>query len=47
MAKALLVGAGGMGKAWGKNLLAYSEKVTLAGWVDTRDGAASAAAKRA
>ncbi len=44
MAKALLVGAGGMGKAWGKNLLAYGEKVTLAGWVDIRDGAAAAAA---
>ena len=44
MAKALLVGAGGMGKAWGKNLLAYPEKVTLAGWVDIRDGAAAAAA---
>lgn len=46
MAKALLVGAGGMGRAWGKNLLAYSEKVTLAGWVDIRDGVAAAAAEQ-
>ncbi|MES2464438.1 MAG: Gfo/Idh/MocA family oxidoreductase [Armatimonadota bacterium] len=46
MAKALLVGAGGMGRAWGKNLLAYSEKVTLAGWVDIRDGAAADAAEQ-
>jgi predicted dehydrogenase len=44
MAKALLVGAGGMGRSWGKNLLAYPEKVTLSGWVDIRDGAAAEAA---
>jgi predicted dehydrogenase len=42
--KALLVGAGGMGKAWGKNLKAHGEQVALAGWVDIRDGAAAAAA---
>jgi len=42
--KALLVGAGGMGKTWGKNLLAHSDRVTLAGWVDIRDGAAATAA---
>ncbi len=43
--KALLVGAGGMGKAWGKNLLAHSDRVDLAGWVDIREGAAATAAE--
>jgi predicted dehydrogenase len=46
MAKALLVGAGGMGRGWAKNLVAYSEKVTLSGWVDIRDGAAASAAEQ-
>jgi predicted dehydrogenase len=44
--KALLVGAGGMGQAWAKNLLDHRERVTLAGWVDIRDGAAAAAADK-
>ncbi len=42
--KAILVGAGGMGKAWGKNLVACDE-VELAGWVDIRPDAAAAAAE--
>ena len=42
--KAILVGAGGMGKAWGKNLAAC-EEVELAGWVDIRSGAAASAAE--
>src|SRR5687768_15022216 len=43
--KALLVGAGGMGRAWGKNLLECDE-VQLVGWVDIRpDKAAQAAAE--
>lgn len=33
--KALLVGAGGMGRAWATNLLAY-DAVKLVGWVDLR-----------
>jgi len=41
--KALLVGAGGMGKAWGKNLKEHPE-VEVAGWVDIRPGAAAEAA---
>lgn len=42
--RALLVGAGGMGQAWARNLLECDE-VTLAGWVDLRkDVAAEAAA---
>jgi len=40
--RALLVGAGGMGKAWAKNL-AESPKVELAAWIDIRAGAAEAA----
>jgi predicted dehydrogenase len=43
MKRALLVGAGGMGKAWAKNLHA-NESVELVGWVDIREGAAKAAA---
>lgn len=46
MSKALLVGAGGMGQAWAKNLVAHADQVTLAGWVDIRDGAAAAAADK-
>jgi len=43
--RALLVGAGSMGKAWGKNLLANPD-VDLVGWVDVRaDVAESAAAE--
>lgn len=41
--RALLVGAGGMGRAWAKNLQGY-DQVTIAGWVDIRDGAAAQAA---
>jgi predicted dehydrogenase len=42
--RALLVGAGGMGKAWAK-ALAASPGVSLAGWVDIREGAAIAASE--
>jgi predicted dehydrogenase len=42
--RALLVGAGGMGRAWAENLRAC-EPVDLAGWVDIRAGAAAAAAE--
>ena len=41
--KALLVGAGGMGRAWGNNLKEHPD-VEVAGWVDIRPGAASEAA---
>ena len=41
--KALLVGAGGMGQAWGKNLKEHPD-VEVAAWVDIRPGAAQAAA---
>jgi predicted dehydrogenase len=41
--KALLVGAGGMGRAWGKNLKECSD-VQLAGWVDIRPDVAAQAA---
>ncbi len=41
--KALLVGAGGMGRAWGKNLQEHPD-VEVAGWVDIRPGAAQEAA---
>ena len=43
MIKALLVGAGGMGRAWGKNLKEHPD-VEVAGWVDLRPGAAAEAA---
>lgn len=33
-----------MGQAWARNLLAHSAEVTLAGWVDLREGAAQSAA---
>ena len=42
--RALLVGAGGMGRHWGENLR-DCERVELAGWVDIRPGAAAAAAE--
>jgi predicted dehydrogenase len=41
--RALLVGAGGMGRQWAKNLAAH-EDVTIAGWVDLVPGAAAQAA---
>ena len=41
--KALLVGAGGMGRTWGANLKDHPD-VEVAGWVDLRPGAASEAA---
>lgn len=41
--KALLVGAGGMGRTWGNNLKDHPE-VEVAGWVDIRPGAAAEAA---
>ncbi len=40
--KALLVGAGGMGRSWGRNLSACDD-LTIAGWVDLRAGAAAEA----
>ncbi|HMP43431.1 MAG TPA: Gfo/Idh/MocA family oxidoreductase [Roseiflexaceae bacterium] len=40
---ALLIGAGGMGRQWAKNLKGC-EDVHLAGWIDIRPGAAAAAA---
>jgi predicted dehydrogenase len=43
--KALLVGAGGMGRQWGKNLKACDE-TNLAGWIDIRPGAAEKAAAK-
>jgi predicted dehydrogenase len=41
---ALLVGAGGMGRTWAKNL-AESPEAELAGWVDIRAGVAAQAAE--
>ncbi len=41
--RALLVGAGGMGRTWGRNLHACDE-VEIAGWVDIRPEAAASAA---
>lgn len=41
--KAVLVGAGGMGKAWGRNLKG-NEAVEMTGWVDIRPDAAATAA---
>lgn len=41
--KALIVGAGGMGRAWGKNLKDHPD-VHVAGWVDLRPGVAAEAA---
>ena len=42
--RALLVGAGGMGRAWAKNLVECAD-VQLAGWVDIRPDAAALAAE--
>lgn len=44
--KALLVGAGGMGQGWARNLAGLPERVELAGWVDIREGAAAEAAEK-
>src|SRR5579862_8677459 len=44
MAKALIVGAGGMGKAWARNLT-ENEQTQIVGWVDIRPGAAAQAAE--
>lgn len=44
MKRALLVGAGGMGKSWAKNLQKHADRVELAGWVDIKEGAAETAA---
>lgn len=44
--KALLVGAGGMGQAWAGNLKKHAEQVAFGGWVDIREGAATAAAEK-
>ncbi len=41
--RALLVGAGGMGRTWAKNLTAHPA-VALAAWIDIRPGAAASAA---
>ena len=40
MHRAVLVGAGGMGRAWAKNILSNSHRVELVGWVDVVDGKA-------
>jgi predicted dehydrogenase len=42
--RALLVGAGGMGKTWAK-ILDQSKQADLAGWIDIREGAAQAGAQ--
>jgi predicted dehydrogenase len=41
--RALLVGAGGMGRGWAKNLDSCAD-ASLAGWIDVREDAAAAAA---
>lgn len=44
--RALIVGAGGMGRAWGRNLTEY-ERTEVVGWVDIRpEAAVEAAAER-
>ncbi len=45
MFKALLVGAGGMGNAWARNLQANSDMVNMVGWVDIRENAAAESAE--
>jgi predicted dehydrogenase len=42
--RALIVGAGGMGRAWGRNLKEHPD-VEIAGWVDIRPEAAAQAAE--
>lgn len=44
--KALLVGAGGMGQAWARNLKEHAARVEFGGWVDIREGAAASAAEK-
>jgi predicted dehydrogenase len=41
--RAVIVGAGSMGRAWGRNL-ASNEEIEIAGWVDLRPGVAADAA---
>ena len=43
--KALLVGAGGMGQNWGRNLREHAD-VEIGGWVDVKPGAAADAADK-
>lgn len=43
MHRALLVGAGGMGRAWARNILDASPQVSLVGWVDIVPGLAEGA----
>ncbi len=43
MVRILLVGAGGMGRAWAKNITAFADRATLCGWVDIVDGRAEQA----
>jgi len=40
MYRALLVGAGGMGRAWARNLVASHHRVQICGWVDVVAGKA-------
>jgi predicted dehydrogenase len=42
--RGILVGAGGMGRTWAKNLAEY-DQVNTVGWIDIRPGAASQAAQ--
>lgn len=42
--RALLVGAGGMGRNWARNLAAHSERVQWVGWVDAVEGKSADAA---
>ncbi|MBM3493926.1 MAG: Gfo/Idh/MocA family oxidoreductase [Armatimonadetes bacterium] len=42
--RALIVGAGGMGRGWGRNLTEY-ERTEVVGWVDIRPGIAAEAAE--
>jgi predicted dehydrogenase len=42
--KALLVGAGGMGRAWGRNIKSHPHLAEIVGWVDIRAEAAAEAA---
>ena len=44
--KALLVGAGGMGRAWGKNIQNHPDLAEIVGWVDIRAEAAAEAAEQ-
>lgn len=44
MYRAVIVGAGGMGRAWGRNLVEY-DRTEIAGWVDLRPEAAADAAR--